>query len=66
MPPPEPMPERERLLHVQANEAVDILADALGYGPPDPDYGYPTGDHTIITIAMEAAARIRECEKNCP
>lgn len=47
---------REKAILTERNEAADILAEALGY-PNDPEYGYPTGDHTIVTLAMEVRRR---------
>lgn len=42
----------EHALMTEMNEAAAILAEALGYHH-DPEYGWATGDHTIVTLAME-------------
>lgn len=55
----ERLTEQKNALHREQNHATDILAEALGY-LHDPIYGWVTGDHSITTIAMEAAAKIRE------
>lgn len=46
----------EGMLH-EANEVEAILAKALGY-PYDKDYGWVTGEHTSVTLAMEAYHKI--------
>lgn len=58
--------ERERKGRmVEWREIEDALAPALGYEEsPDPGYGrWVTGDHTSVTLALEAARRIRELEE---
>jgi len=49
--------DRERALFGERHEVECILAEALGYGPPDPDHGWPIGDHTPVTLAMEVRRR---------
>lgn len=45
-------------------QVEDVLAEGLGYersdgGPDDPNGGgYLTGDHTALTLAMEARTRL--------
>lgn len=41
----------------ERNEAEDILAEALGY-PYDDEYGWVTGEHTILTLVDEAARKL--------
>ncbi len=36
-------------------EVTEHLAEAMGM-PRDPDYGYPTGDHTAETLSAEMVA----------
>lgn len=56
--------ERERLRAALVRQEYDVmesLAKALGM-KEDPDYGYPTGDHTAETLAAEMidyCARLR-------
>lgn len=45
----------------EIREIESELAPALGYGWED-DYGWVTGDHTIVSLAMEARATIKELE----
>lgn len=40
------------------NEACAILAEVLGYSMTE-DYGYAIGDHTVVTLAMQAAESIK-------
>lgn len=50
-----------RLLQKEANEVSNLLAEALGYSkgePGNPD-SYATGDHTVVTLAMEAANKLK-------
>lgn len=37
-------------------EVECILAEALGY-PYDEDYGWVTGDHTVVSLALEVRRR---------
>jgi hypothetical protein len=46
----------------ELHEVEEILAEALGY-PYDKNYGWVTGEHTTITLAMEAKRRIRDLEE---
>lgn len=46
----------------ELHETEEILAEALHY-PHDEDYGWVTGEHTTITLAMEARRRIEELER---
>lgn len=48
--------DREKKMLTEMNEASDILAEALGYTHDD-EYGWATGDHTIVTLAMEVKRR---------
>jgi hypothetical protein len=47
---------REKALLTQQHEVESLLAEALGY-PHDDQYGWVTGDHTIVTLAMEVRRR---------
>jgi len=51
-----PYTERELKILNEIREASDILAEALGYHH-DPEYGWATGDHTIVSLAMEVRSR---------
>ena len=42
-------------------EISNTLGKALGY-PEDPQYGLVVGDHTAVSLADEAAQRIKELE----
>jgi hypothetical protein len=48
--------EREKSLLRELNEVGDILAEALGY-LHDAEYGWATGDHTPVTLALEVRRR---------
>ena len=50
----------------QEYDVVESLAEAMGM-VKDPEYGYPTGDHTAETLAAEMVgycARLREVAAN--
>jgi hypothetical protein len=47
---------REKALLTERNEVEGLLAEALGY-TYDKDYGWLTGDHSIVTLAMEVRRR---------
>lgn len=49
--------ERERALLAELAEIESILARALGY-PYEEQYGWIVGDHTPVSLAMEAARRV--------
>lgn len=51
--------EREKLILGELHEIEGILAEGLGY-PHDPDYGWVVGDHTSVTLAMEARRKLTE------
>jgi len=54
------------LLIRQEYDVVEALAQAQGM-TKDPEYGYPTGDHTAETMALEMigyCARLREVAAN--
>ena len=52
-----PYSAREKAILRELDEVADILAEALGY-TYDKDYGWVTGDHTAVTLAMEARRRL--------
>lgn len=47
---------REKALLGEQYEVECLLAEALGY-TCDEEYGWSTGDHTIVTLAMEVRQR---------
>lgn len=47
---------REKALLTEQAEVEALLASALGYGW-DEQYGWVTGDHTVVTLAMEVQRR---------
>ena len=49
---------RELALLKDQMELEAILAEALGY-PHDERYGWVTGDHTVVSLAMEARRKLR-------
>ncbi len=49
------------LMYQEMMEVENILADALGY-PWYKDYGHATGDHTVVTLAMEVKQKIKTLE----
>lgn len=49
----------EYKLMLEMREVEAILADALGY-PYDINYGWVIGDHTAVTLAMEAKDKLRQ------
>lgn len=56
--------ENRRVIEGAAREGSDAeaeLAPALGY-KYDEEYGWITGDHTSVTLAMEASRKIAELE----
>jgi hypothetical protein len=59
----EELKRRLRAVMGESMEIECILADALGYGRGEEDGPCPgapvTGDHTAVTLAMEAAATLR-------
>jgi hypothetical protein len=55
----ETLKRRERGMLKEMREVETILADVLGYAY-DTEYGFAIGDHTPITLAMEARRRIQE------
>lgn len=54
--------ERELQMLQEIRDAENVLAEGLGY-PHDEAYGYVTGDHTVVTLAMEAARELRNVQK---
>lgn len=54
--PPPGYTERELNILREIAEASDILAEALGYRHDD-EYGWATGDHTVVSLAMEVRSR---------
>ncbi len=42
----------------EMHEIERTLAEALGYSY-DENYGWVTGDHTAVTLAMEAASKLK-------
>lgn len=51
--------QRLRAAHVRIDyEVTENLAEAMGM-TRDPDYGYPTGDHTAETLSAEMVAYCR-------
>ena len=50
---------RKRAYYEEMNEAEGVLAEALGYSY-DEEYGWNTGDHTVVSLAMEAREKIGE------
>ena len=51
--------DREKALFGDLYEIECILAEALGY-TYDEEYGWATGDHTAVSLAMEAAKKLKE------
>lgn len=49
-------------MHLEFNEIHDTLAKALGYHY-DEDYGYATGDHSPLTLAMETKGEIKRARE---
>jgi len=49
---------RELEMLSEMREVEDTLAHVLHY--PFTDYGYAIGDHTAVTLAKEAARKLRE------
>jgi hypothetical protein len=47
---------RERAMLAEQYQVECLLAEALGY-PYDREAGWITGDHTIVTLAMEVKRR---------
>ena len=56
MSPKDEYTSREMAILGEIAEASDILAEALGYHHDD-EYGWATGDHTVVTLAMEVRRR---------
>ena len=55
-----PYSDREIAMLREFAEIEHLLAEALGY-PCDEEYGWVTGDHTPVTLAMEVKGRgVRE------
>jgi hypothetical protein len=55
----EEMDEFKNAMFRELHEIEDILAEANGY-PHDEDYGWVVGDHTGVTLAMEAKTLIED------
>lgn len=51
--------DREKALFKELGDVEAILAEALGY-TYDEDYGWDVGDHVPITLAREAAEKLKD------
>lgn len=51
--------EREHALLTERNKAESILAEALGYIYSEEYKVWDIGDHTIVTLAMEARSVLK-------
>lgn len=47
---------REKSILREIGEAESVLAEALGYTFEE-EYGWATGDHTVVSLAMEVRSR---------
>jgi hypothetical protein len=58
----EPWTVRERQMLQEIRDAENVLAEGLNY-PYDEDYGYAIGDHTVVTLAMEASRELQNVQE---